>query len=421
MLSILASVDGHQPTPATSPSAFFSFVIAPHCMRAATMCTYVRLTYDATDRQAIFPTVQSCKTVFECEPPVDFVIAYNSSDSWSTCCHSTALRFLCCVYFRNSENQESHDNMAETHHMRTAEQLPKSSTFATWNKEAEELAKACKCAEMPSMEHLTSSDYDNVYEPADDTYLLLDGLGVEFDDGAPCTGDTAPSVLLDANDIEMTPTIDHPADRVAITLELGCGTGAVTTYLAKVLYDRRRRILQKESLEGGNGNDIRCPSSAMHYVTDVNPHAVSVALRTAEASNLPRGTIEPILCDLASPLLDKLSGKVDVLIFNPPYVPTPDDEVGSAGIEASWAGGKDGRIVLDRALPQIARLLSRPHGAAYVITVDDNLPEDIAEKMRLFGVNVKPLLVRRKARNEYLSVQKFTLMIECGERSQETD
>ena len=271
------------------------------------------------------------------------------------------------------------------------------------------LAKACKCAEMPSMEHLTSSDYDNVYEPADDTYLLLDGLGVEFDDGAPCTGGTTPSVLLDENNIQMAPTSDHPADRVAITLELGCGTGAVTAYLAKVLYNRRKRIPQKEPLEGSDGNDVQCPSSAMHYVTDVNPHAVSVALRTAEASGLPRGTVEPILCDLASPLLDKLSGKVDVLIFNPPYVPTPDDEVGSAGIEASWAGGKDGRIVLDRTLPQIARLLSRPHGAAYVITVDDNLPEDIAEKMRLFGVDVKPL-VRRKARNEYLSVQKFTLI-----------
>mmetsp|Transcript_28572 Transcript_28572/g.82711 ORF Transcript_28572/g.82711 Transcript_28572/m.82711 type:complete len:306 (-) Transcript_28572:868-1785(-) len=302
--------------------------------------------------------------------------------------------------------------MAETHHMRTADQLPKSATFATWNKEAEALAKACKCAEMPPMDHLVSSDYDNVYEPADDTYLLLDGLGVEFDDGAGGAATTGgkcmptPSASSDESGIQLTSK--HPADRVAITLEIGCGTGAVTAYLAKVLYDRRQRI-QKESLEGCSDSDIQCPFSAMHYVTDVNPYAVSVALRTAEASGLPRGTVEPVLCDLASPLLDKLNGKVDVLIFNPPYVPTPDDEVGSAGIEASWAGGKDGRIVLDRALPQIARLLSWPDGAAYVITVDDNIPEEIAEKMIMFGVEVKPL-VRRKANNEYLSVQKFTLI-----------
>jgi release factor glutamine methyltransferase len=307
--------------------------------------------------------------------------------------------------------------MAETHRMRTADQLPKSSAFATWNEEAEALAKACKCAEMPSMVHLTSEDYNHVYEPADDTYLLLDGLGVEFDGGAGdrasptstsgMTSASAPasvSVSGDSGDIQVPSK--NPADKVSITLELGCGTGAVTTYLAKLFYERRQRK-QKESIKGFSDRDFNCSSSAMHYVTDVNQNAVAVALRTAKQSGLPRGTVEPILCDLASPLLDKLSGKVDVLIFNPPYVPTPDDEVGSTGIEASWAGGKDGRVVLDRALPQIARLLSKPHGAAYVITVDDNLPEDIAHKMKEYGIQVKPL-VRRKARNEILTVQKFT-------------
>ena len=80
-------------------------------------------------------------------------------------------------------------------------------------------------------------------------------------------------------------------------------------------------------------------------------------------------------------LLGRLAGKVDVILFNPPYVPTPDDEVGGNGIEASWAGGKDGRVVLDKALPQIARLLSWPNGAAYIITVDDNMPEELAGRL----------------------------------------
>ncbi len=49
---------------------------------------------------------------------------------------------------------------------------------------------------------------------------------------------------------------------------------------------------------------------------------------------------------------DRLTKKIDVLIFNPPYVPTESNEIGGNGIEASWAGGIDGREVIDRLLPK---------------------------------------------------------------------
>lgn len=48
-----------------------------------------------------------------------------------------------------------------------------------------------------------------------------------------------------------------------------------------------------------------------------------------------------------------LSGKIDVLLFNPPYVPTGDDEVGRRDITAAWAGGKDGVEPLNALLPKI--------------------------------------------------------------------
>ena len=52
-------------------------------------------------------------------------------------------------------------------------------------------------------------------------------------------------------------------------------------------------------------------------------------------------------------LQDFLRNKVDILIFNPPYVPTPSEEINSIGIEAAWAGGVDGREIIDLFIPMI--------------------------------------------------------------------
>ena len=50
----------------------------------------------------------------------------------------------------------------------------------------------------------------------------------------------------------------------------------------------------------------------------------------------------------------KASGGVDVLLFNPPYVPTDLEEADEAqegrDIEGAWAGGADGMQVTERVL-----------------------------------------------------------------------
>jgi release factor glutamine methyltransferase len=273
------------------------------------------------------------------------------------------------------------------HPVRTKDQDPSTQAYAELNKKAEARAKSCRSASMPSLDHLHMKDYQNVYEPSDDTYLLIDAIGMDMD---------VMDKLVDSKDGE-----DAVIKRSHIntTLEIGCGTGVPSIYLAMRLR------------EGGQlmaGEDLPSTNNVCHHVTDINPEAIRIATVTAEVNKIPQQEFISHQCDLATNLLEEYENKIDIFIFNPPYVPTPDDEVGSNGIEASWAGGINGRVVLDRAIPQIARLLSFPHGVGLVVAVDDNYPEEIAKvMMNRYGIQVVPWL-RRRARNEFLTILRLT-------------
>jgi release factor glutamine methyltransferase len=58
-----------------------------------------------------------------------------------------------------------------------------------------------------------------------------------------------------------------------------------------------------------------------------------------------------MIASLALPLLSRLKHSVDIILFNPPYVPTFTDEAedaqGTADIAGSWAGGTDGMEITD--------------------------------------------------------------------------
>jgi release factor glutamine methyltransferase len=97
-----------------------------------------------------------------------------------------------------------------------------------------------RIAKLPSLDHLTLEDYDCVYEPSDDTFLLCDAL---------------------ENDREMMSEIQP-----GVVLEVGCGSGCVITFLSMLL------------LEQG--------IPALSLATDINPKAAAVTLRTAKANNV---------------------------------------------------------------------------------------------------------------------------------------
>ena len=245
------------------------------------------------------------------------------------------------------------------------------------NEIAEMRSRQSSTAPLPSLDHLRMADFENVYEPAADTFLLVDALLFE----------------LDQNNLR-----GSSAENPLIAMEIGCGTGVPIIYFHSEWNKRVRASVQSMS-------------TLISIATDINPEALDVARQTANANGVGNSSgdiLELIQCDLASALLPRLAGRVHVIIFNPPYVPTSDEEVGnSIGIEASWAGGLNGRRVIDRAIDQIVQLLEWPSGTAYMITVDDNRPAELARIFRDKGMEMKPLL-RRRAINEFLSVQKIT-------------
>ena len=104
-------------------------------------------------------------------------------------------------------------------------------------------------------------------------------------------------------------------------------------------------------------------------------------------------------------------GLVDLLVFNPPYVVTPSEEVLPSLCDASmlhraWAGGKRGREVTDRLLPHVDALLAR-RALFYLVVIQENDPDDLASIINGYGFQ-SYIVKSRKVRGEHLSVMRFS-------------
>lgn len=129
-----------------------------------------------------------------------------------------------------------------------------------------------------------------VYEPAEDTFLLLDALEKEKWLG--------------------TETV----------LEVGAGTGIVSIFLSKKV----KKV----------------------YSLDINPRAAMCTKKNA-AANKARNI--RVFC---SDLFGAVGGeKFDAIIFNTPYL--PEDSVTEKFADPSWSGGKSGRAVIELFLAGI--------------------------------------------------------------------
>ncbi|EGV61362.1 S-adenosylmethionine-dependent methyltransferase [Yamadazyma tenuis] len=209
---------------------------------------------------------------------------------------------------------------------------------------------------------LKDLDYDNVYEPSEDSFLLLDCfedentfLSQKFGIGSP------------------------------IITEIGTGSGIVTSFLMK-------NILP-------NG---------FYVATDVNPHACVSSINTIRLNNPDSAKIDVCQMSLTTAILPHT---IDILIFNPPYVPAeevpeiPQQYRDSRWLDLALLGGSDGMEVTWQLLDSLDSIISET-GLAYILFCARNKPDLVKLEMekRMWVVDK---IIERKAGWEVLSVLRF--------------
>jgi release factor glutamine methyltransferase len=223
----------------------------------------------------------------------------------------------------------------------------------------------------PSTSHVA---FERIYEPAEDSFLLLDTLSSE----------TEKAFLQQFG----TTNADQKTPPSPFVVEIGTGSGVVLSFVhahAEIIFGRADILTA--------GVDVN------RYACEATAQTVKVAQKEQAEQEKPHGFyLGNIVGDLTSPFR---AGMVDVLIFNPPYVPTPDlpalpdsvDRIIQPSFEddshllaLSYAGGADGMETTDRLLDALPDILSRDRGCAYILLCAQNKPEDIKQRMRNKGL-----------------------------------
>jgi release factor glutamine methyltransferase len=138
---------------------------------------------------------------------------------------------------------------------------------------------------------------ENVYKPAEDSFLIADQIPY-------CTSKR--------------------------TLDMGTGCGL----LALISADTAQEVIG----------------------TDINPSAVRCAKKNAELNGLDH-KIDVLAGNLFDPI--ETEKRFDLVTFNPPYLPNSGTSTDGDYLQYAWNGGKDGRLVTDRFLDQVPRFLQK--------------------------------------------------------------
>jgi len=248
---------------------------------------------------------------------------------------------------------------------------------------------ACSYA-YPSLDHTRSADWETVYEPSEDTFLMEDALRGE----AAWLRSRFPFGCVFAELGPGSGYLSAAFDRLYCAREL---PGSSPAAAAARELGRTATARAAEMGPGSRGTFL--------VSVDVNPSACTLTGRTLDVN--ARSHHDQVSGDLLGCVREGFA--LDLLLFNPPYVPTPESEVAGGGIEASWAGGVRGRTVIDRLVPLLGSRLARPLGVLYLLLLDENDPDEVAQWVeRECRMEAVVVVQPKRFRNERLRVIRFT-------------
>lgn len=188
-------------------------------------------------------------------------------------------------------------------------------------------------------------DTDLVYEPAEDSFLLADAALKE----------AKPGMCI---------------------LEIGTGSG----FVSAVLLANLKEICL--------------------VATEINPHAA----RCAKVNG-----VEVIRTDLFRGIKSKNPETLfDLILFNPPYLPTSEEEKVPGWLNYAFDGGISGRETLDQFLGEVKDYL-KPGGEILVLISSITGLDAIKEKMETLGFAVN-VVARKKVSFEELMVVRGKLL-----------
>lgn len=301
----------------------------------------------------------------------------------------------------------------------------------------------------------TSYDKSVVYEPSEDSFLLADAVAEEIWSREKRKESNALRRLDDDDENDFDDENDEEEEEF-VSVEIGVGSGYVLcSHAMRFCEEMKERLQRKQREDDSKKTKKKCRRVWRFIGVDVNEKAVEHAKETMrrhglrvvgddeeeekedfdeDDSSSSRYSIEIFRGDMLEDdrfYRRRINAKkkkteevkeeerkkkpIDVLLFNPPYVVTPSEEIYdpstkssslSSSLTAAWAGGVRGREVVDRILYDIKSWL-RPNGGTFLVVA--YAQNDIEEMMEILS-NQDGMRVERakwtKADEESLVVLK---------------